>query len=255
MLLSYFIFFHQTKFFWWFRSSDGVSNLLSLQSKHTIFLSHSGAQKDFVESLCADLEDCNRFPFFDKRSSSLPKGEKFAKLILEAAKRCKMAVVVVSEEYFTSKWPMLELNTFVQATLGFNPQLKILPLFFGMSVSEFGNSSRQEGWFHEWERWAKGDARIKPLEYKYALKVLQSFNGIEFNPEMRDISIYQRDVVASICTIISPDVKWDDFHVQGRSNLCEVFKEFMPFLTCFHVYFFIVQCKLVGWWEYEDPYV
>jgi hypothetical protein len=76
-----------------------------LQPNHKIFLSHSGVQKDFVEQLCEDLEGCKHFPFFDKRPSSLPKGKRFAKLILKAAQQCQMAVVVLSEDYVTSKWP------------------------------------------------------------------------------------------------------------------------------------------------------
>ena len=78
---------------------------LVLKSKHKIFLSHSGAQKDFVEYLCGELEKHHHFPFFDKRSSSLPKGDRFPELILKAAQECQMAIVVISEEYFLLKWP------------------------------------------------------------------------------------------------------------------------------------------------------
>ena len=101
----------------------------SLRPDHKIFVSHSGAQKKFVRKLCRDLEKCYHFAFFDERDSSLPKGERFPELILRAAGQCRMAVVVVSEEYFVSKWPMIELHAFVQARLRSNPDLKILPVF------------------------------------------------------------------------------------------------------------------------------
>ena len=138
------------------------------QSKHEIFLCHSGAQKDFVEGLYEDLKNSHSFPFFDKCPSSIPKDERFPQLILKAAQHCKMAVVVVSEEYFTSKWPMIELNTFLQEKLESNPKLKILPLFFGMSVSEFHNISRKTQWFSEWEKWAKNDIQIDPIKFQNA---------------------------------------------------------------------------------------
>ena len=99
----------------WYRLDEGMGNDAILEPKHRIFLSHSGFQKEFVWHLCEALQDRGHSPFFDKLPSSLPKGERFAELILEAAKQCEMAVVVVSEEYFTSRWPMIELHSFAEA--------------------------------------------------------------------------------------------------------------------------------------------
>jgi hypothetical protein len=51
--------------------------------------------------------------------------------------------VVVSKEYFMSKWPMIELHAFVQAIKKkFNTKLKILLLFKKLSVSEFLDEKR-----------------------------------------------------------------------------------------------------------------
>lgn len=193
-----------------------------LQSNHKIFLSHNGAQKDFVEQLCEDLEKRYHFPFFDRRPSSLPKGERFPELILKATKQCEMAVVVISEEYFLSKWPMIELHAFVQARLTSNTNLKILPLFYGLSVKEFTNEKRRLHWFKKWEDWAKIDSRINFKEWKESLKVLASFNGIEYNPDSRGVQAYRENIVSNICLEIPSDIKWDDSHVQGRSKLCKV---------------------------------
>ena len=79
-----------------------------------MFLSHSGAQKDFVEQLCVDLQRWDRYPFFDKLRSSLPIGERFPKRIFDAIEQCPVGVVVLSEEFFMSKWPMLELHAMVK---------------------------------------------------------------------------------------------------------------------------------------------
>ncbi|KAG0568920.1 hypothetical protein KC19_6G051900 [Ceratodon purpureus] len=182
------------------------------QPKHKIFLSHSGAQKYFVENLCKALEDHHRFPFLDIRPRCLPKGERFPQHIFKAAQQCSLAVVVVSEEYFTSKWPMIELVEFVRARKsGRNPNLKILPLFLGLTVSEFGDQKRQEGWFRKWAEWAEEDPvmRINSAEWKEALKEVKAFNGMQFHQEQ----------------LISPDVKRYDAHVQGGSNIVEVYSE------------------------------
>ena len=193
-----------------------------LQPKHKIFLSHNGAQKDFVELLCSKLEKRHRFPFFDKRPSSLPKGERFPELILKAAQECQMAIVVVSDEYFKSRWPMIELHAFVQARFNSNPKLKILPLFYQLSVEEFRNEGRRDEWFREWEDWAKLDPQIDMDEWKEALTVLGSFNGIGYNGERGGLEDYLKAIVSNVCKEVCADIKWDDSHVQGKLYLCEV---------------------------------
>ncbi|KAG0606386.1 hypothetical protein M758_9G137000 [Ceratodon purpureus] len=210
------------------RSNTEASPPSKSQPKHKIFLSHSGAQKYFVENLCKALEDHHRFPFLDIRPRCLPKGERFPQHIFEAAQQCSLAVVVVSEEYFTSKWPMIELVEFVRAQKsGRNPNLKILPLFMGLSVSEFSDQTRQEGWFRKWAECAEEDpfTRINVAEYKEALKEVKAFNGMQFHQDMRKLASYQKNVVRMICQLVSPDVKWYDAHVQGGSNICEVYSE------------------------------
>jgi hypothetical protein len=69
------------------------------ETKHKIFLSHSGAQKNFVADLYADLMRCDRHPFFDRSRSSLPIGDKFPNLIFEAIEQCEVGVVVLFEEF------------------------------------------------------------------------------------------------------------------------------------------------------------
>ena len=189
---------------------------------HKIFLSHSGVQKEeFVEQLCVDLERRHRFPFFDKRPSSLPKGERFPDLIKAAVAQCEMMVVVVSEEYFASKWPMIELNGFMQATKK-NKNLKVLPLFFGLNVDEFLDSDRQEEWFKKWDTMAKDDKRIEVGEWKESLRSFGAFNGLVYDRHSKEVVAYRRKVVSNICKAIPSDIKYDESHVQGRSKLCQV---------------------------------
>ncbi|KAG0562692.1 hypothetical protein KC19_9G165100 [Ceratodon purpureus] len=178
---------------------------VQLKSKHTMFLSHSGAQKGFVEQLCEDLERAKQVPFFDKRPDSLPKGEKFAQLIFQAARQCPLAIVVVSEEYFTrSKWPMLELGAFVQTG-----NCTILPLFLGITCKEFGDVKRREGWFRRWSEWAQEDPRIHVDVWKEALRDLDGRNGLEFSEALGEVA-YRKEVVATACTILAKNVQLRD---------------------------------------------
>ena len=201
------------------RSTDEDPVLLK---KHKIFLSHSGAQKNFVEQLCKELESRHRFPFFDKRPSSLPKGEKFPDVIKAAVAQCEMMVVVVSRKYFTSKWPMIELNGFVQASKGKDNLKKILPLFYALNVEEFSDSDRQKKWFKTWERMAKADNRIKVDEWKESLRRLLAFNGLVYDRHRKEVVAYRKEIVSNICKGIRSNHHYKESHVQGRSNLCQV---------------------------------
>jgi hypothetical protein len=106
-----------------------------LEAKHKVFLSHSGAQKNFVEQLCVDLERYDRYPFFDKRRHSLGIGQHFPKAIFQAIRQCQVGVVILSEEFFTrTKWPMLELAALVESKKqSSNSELVIMPVFLGIS--------------------------------------------------------------------------------------------------------------------------
>jgi hypothetical protein len=119
-------------------------------------------QKDFVDQLCVNLERAKRTSFFDRRS--LLKGEEFGQWLLTAAQECVVAVVVVSEQYFSrSKWPMLELAIIVQAP----SRPRILPLFL-LFCKEFKKLKRRQRWFALWEEWAKADPYVHSSAWKEA---------------------------------------------------------------------------------------
>ncbi|KAG0555600.1 hypothetical protein KC19_12G180800 [Ceratodon purpureus] len=213
-----------------YRSDGGMDDPI-LKPEHRIFLSHSGAQKDhFVEILCEDLERYDRFPFFDKRPASLPKGDSFPELIRTAIQQCQMAVVVVSDEFFMSEWPMIELDGFVQRRLKEEKQksetmLKIVPLFYGLSLEDLENPENISKWYKQWEVFAKNDKGIDISSWKVSFGELIRFNGIEFKPRTTDLKVFREEIVKQICKEVPPDVKWDDSHVQGGSNLCQVIED------------------------------
>jgi hypothetical protein len=94
--------------------SSGATRNRRRVPERDIFLSHSGEQKPFVEQLFHDFRTAGKHPFFDQDPDSLPKAEPFPPRIVDAAEQCKIGVVVLSEDYLKSYWPMVELNLFVE---------------------------------------------------------------------------------------------------------------------------------------------
>ncbi|KAI5078771.1 hypothetical protein GOP47_0006442, partial [Adiantum capillus-veneris] len=177
-------------------SSSSSSNDLST---YDIFLSHSGAQKGFVNGLQKTLP-LIYIVFFDRDSGSLPPGFPFPPRIFEAAKTCKLAVVVVSQEFISSKWPMLELCTFVENSV------QILPLFFNLKP----NDLRKKEWVAKWEKYATEDSRINMLEWKKAVEKLRSINGLVFDPLEGEV-VFTNIVVNTIERILpSKNLKVDN---------------------------------------------
>lgn len=193
-----------------------------LQPKHKVFLCHSGAQKSFVEQLCVDLENAGYSPFFDRRPESLPKGEKFPELIFEAAKKCLVAVLVLSKEFFISKWPMLELVAFVKAKKSVNPNLKILPLFYSLQFEDFKDQQIRKDVISLAESLAAVDGRINPQEWRDSIDVLESTNGEDYTNFGGSEVAYRREIVASICKMCTPNVHFDLSSMEGKDRMCNV---------------------------------
>jgi hypothetical protein len=192
-----------------------------LEPKHSIFLSHSGAQKSFVEQLCLDIERHDRYPFFDKWRNSLSIGCNFPDLIFEAIKQCQVAVVVLSEEFFSqSKWPLLELAALVKRKT-WDPRLIIMPVFLGLTHAQCRDKLNHDRWMRVWQGWAEVDSRIDLREWQETLKVFGYTNGISLN-EMIDEVKCRGEIVQAVCKKVLPRTRWDDSHVQGRSRLSMV---------------------------------
>ena len=204
-------------------------SLPELTPKHTIFLSHSGAQKPFVEQLCKDFEDACYNPFFDQRDDSLQKGKKFAGLIFEAARKCRVAVVVLSKEFLSSKWPMQELAEFVTAMDSDNKNLSLLPLFFNLSVSELSNESISNTWMTKWTKLADQDpTRVDVQKWEKAVQKLRGVHGLSFAKFGGSEVKYREAVVKAIFKLVLPEVLYDTSEVQGCDRLCKVSAIYQP---------------------------
>jgi hypothetical protein len=191
---------------------------------YKIFLSHARMEKDFVEQLYEDLD--NFYPgrvFFDKDSGSLPYGENFPERILDAARNCEVAVIVISESYFTRKWAMIELAQFVSSQSQF-PKLKILPLFYKLSVEELQRRERQKEWFKVWYSQTFTDSRIDCRAWEDALRSIYPRNGIQMIRGEREVS-YRKRIVRAICDIVPPVTEYDVSDVEGKDRICTFFRE------------------------------
>ncbi|KAG0601427.1 hypothetical protein M758_11G109900 [Ceratodon purpureus] len=202
-------------------AESSTSTHRSALSGLSIFLSHSGAQKNFVEQLCVDLESCNRSVFFDKRSDSLPKGEPFPQHIFDAIQECQVGVVVLSEEFFSSKWPMLELVAMSKRMRLGNSRLRIMPIFLSMSPVECRDVTNHGRWLSTWCEWAQEDKRMDVEEWKEAVKLLGPMNGFVYKEGLGEVK-FRKEIVKEICKVVRPTTTWDDSHVEGGSRLCKI---------------------------------
>ncbi|KAG0600756.1 hypothetical protein M758_11G058300 [Ceratodon purpureus] len=197
-----------------------------LHSKHKIFLSHSGVQKDFVEQLCVDLERWDRYPFFDKRPDSLPIGENFPHHIFAAIKQCQVGIVILSEDFFTrSKWPMIELVAMVKEARTRVLSFKIIPVFLSISLDEFCNPTKRKEWVSCWQELAMKDKRVNVEEWEEALRYLQPVNSMVYD-KLGEVK-FRRAIVEEICKVVLPRTRLEDSYIQGKSRLCKVIQEKM----------------------------
>lgn len=166
----------------------------------------------------------NQYPFFDQDSDSLPKGERFPSLILSAAEQCLLAVVVLSEGYLGSKWPMLELSTFVKSMEGGNSKLKLFPVFYKLSPSDISAERVETQWRESWMKLVQ-EGKVSGEEiasWGDAVRELRRFNGMEFSKYGPSEVKYRKAVVEGICNKVPPVMKHKTDDIRGYGRLCEV---------------------------------
>ncbi|KAG0605393.1 hypothetical protein M758_9G055500 [Ceratodon purpureus] len=195
------------------------------KAKHKVFLSHSGEQKGFVELLCKDLEARGHlFPFFDARQHSLPAGKDYEPLIIEAAQLCRVAVIVLSEKFLCSTWPMIELTQFYAAQQVVNKHLNMLPLFYKLGVEELDLDDRaiEDKWIPIWKELAKADRRIDVEKCSAAVRKLYKTGGLDFSKYGKSEELYRREIVECIFRLSSPDLLYGSAReMVGYDRTCE----------------------------------
>ena len=169
----------------------------SLPRHYDVFLSHSGADKEFVEQLSKELTQIEGDfgVFFDK--NSIKYGEKISDVILESAKACKLFVAVLSENYFLrSKPPMMELAASYTASKDGNGVPCLLPIFLAIKPQDAKKSSG--GWLSKWNVWELNEkmsvierdriSRVEPDVWYRALDALLMTRGPVYIPDENENS-------------------------------------------------------------------
>ncbi|XP_059076229.1 disease resistance protein LAZ5 isoform X1 [Cryptomeria japonica] len=178
---------------------DGEGRSVSLAKD--VFLCHSGKQKIPVRELHKELTNKGVSCFFDDDPQSLPLAEKFPARIFGAAKKCRIAVLVISKNFIHSKWPMQELSAFFKAkSSGKNPHMKILPLFFMISPKSLSEITEDN---QAWKDLGMS-AKIR-VEWHGALKKVRSIKGLVFK-EVEDLVGFRDKVVKAICSLLLPHI-------------------------------------------------
>ena len=188
-----------------------------------------------MHQLYADLKAQCFFPFFDQRRKSLPIGERFPERIIEAARTCEVAVVILSEGFLTSKWPMTELIEFVDATkqrlLGkpnpnYNPNLKLVPVFYRTSADDLKKALLDNLWNKLVKKHGQTTLRFDQKEYAEAIRELLSSNGVK-NMHGKNETKYRHEVVKAIVQLVPPALPIDTSGIQGCERLCQVCVSFI----------------------------
>ncbi|KAG0601125.1 hypothetical protein M758_11G085900 [Ceratodon purpureus] len=208
-----------------------------LEPKHDIFLSHSGKQKDFTEHLEKELKRWGYTTFFDVRNDSIPNGTKFPEHIFSAASQCPVAILILSEDFFTnSKWPMLELAAFVDAQnksreMGLPERPFILPVYFRLSWYECTeDKKRRSRWLSTWKKWEKLPAEkgIPPInvhKWELALKdVLRNTGGPAYKQSSREAGLID-EVVKAVRHLLPPPKFSSDARIRGKRRICKTIME------------------------------
>ncbi|GLJ42237.1 hypothetical protein SUGI_0874290 [Cryptomeria japonica] len=184
--------------------------------KFDVFLSHSGRQKNFVRQLHRDLTNQGVSCFFDEdRESCLPVAEDFPSRIFQAAETCKVAVLLLSRDFIETKWPMLELSTFVKAR-DRNPNFKILPLFFMIPPEAL---KRITACNKKWKEFEKSKERR--AEWHRALKVIRGINGLKLTEDGDELE-FRDEIVKKIWRILpAPSPRYHVPAMQGEARMCQ----------------------------------
>ncbi|XP_059066515.1 disease resistance protein L6-like [Cryptomeria japonica] len=183
--------------------------------KFDVFLSHSGKQKNFVRQLHRDLTNLGVSCFFDEDPQSLPIAEDFPPRIFEAARACRLAVLLLSREFLESKWPLLEASTFMKARHT-NPNLQILPLYF-MILPEGLKEITSDN-----EKW-KGieKSKEKRAEWHQALTAMRRIKGLMFSEGGNELEFRDKIVKEVSCRLLKQSRRYHLPCMQGEERMCQ----------------------------------
>ncbi|XP_052188395.1 disease resistance protein RPV1-like [Diospyros lotus] len=123
---------------------DGASPSSGSSSwKYDVFLNFRGVdtRNDFIDHLYSALHERGIFTFKDDQK--LERGESISPALLKAIKESRLAVVVFSENYASSKWCLEELVNILECQK--TRALTVLPVFYKVDPSDLRKQRRSVG--------------------------------------------------------------------------------------------------------------
>lgn len=103
--------------------------------KYDVFISHASKdKKKYVDKLVENLKSRNISLFYD--ADSIAWGDSITEKIDEGLANCKLAVVVISKNYFGRNWTEYELKKLLTRQNSEGKKI-IRPILYGVSKKEF----------------------------------------------------------------------------------------------------------------------
>ncbi|XP_052188698.1 TMV resistance protein N-like isoform X2 [Diospyros lotus] len=169
--------------------------------KYDVFLSFRGSdtRHGFVEHLYSALREMVIFPYQD--DPKLEKGESISTALLKAIEESRLAVVIFSENYASSKWCLEELVKILdcQKTRG----LTVLPVFYKVNPSDLQKQRGSVGEaFARHERdSSEEEEKQKVRRWRNALMEAASISGWDSNTHGPEAKLVH-DIVIHILSIL-----------------------------------------------------
>ncbi|XP_062019134.1 disease resistance protein RUN1-like isoform X2 [Rosa rugosa] len=176
--------------------SSSFASSSNTQWTYDVFLSFRGedTRKSFADHLYAALDQEGIFVFRD--DEELHRGQPISSNLLEAIQVSRIALVVISRNYASSKWCLDELTTIVEC-MEDRGQV-VFPIFYDVDPREV---RKQTGWFRqvfiEHERRSKDDLeKHKVQKWRAALTRVANLSG--FHLQDRYESKFIREIMGKI---------------------------------------------------------
>ena len=181
--------------------------------KLRIFICHAGGSKSdgslkiFPTHLYNDLRrDPCYIVFMD---SGMKMGVDFTKEIKEELWKADLGIVILSDEFFHSRWCMLELKELVE--LHNKKRVQVLPVFYTITPDQVRDFLRDQRWEDDWRRMSTASHPINVGDYREAVNTLCNIHGMRYPYNSRNSEPrYGEDVLAKVKEIYYekyPDVR------------------------------------------------
>lgn len=97
----------------------------------------------------------------------------------------------------------------------------IMPIFLRTSIKDFDDPEKRNDWQKCWQDLARENPNYVDFKKcEAAVKYLRSINGLVYNGV--DELNFQNQIVDEICSVVPPEIKYEDRYIQGKSRLCGV---------------------------------